>query len=380
MRIVAATVLAYVLADLLPSVEPPVVAALTALLVVEMTFYQTVRNSWQRIGSVVAGVLVAVLLSAWVGLTWWSLGLTVLASLLVGQRLRLGAHAVEVPISAMLVLAVAGHTEVGVARVYETLVGAAAGVLVSLLAPPVYVQPAGDAIGDLAGQIARLLRSVAAELEQDWTYERAARGLDRARELEHTIRDARAALTRAEESLRLNPRGRGAEHVPQTLRSALTALEYAAINLRVACRALVDRVKGVPEHEMPGPEVRRPLARLLEAAADAVDGFGDVVAPDVAGPTRSDDRLREALQRARSLRDAATRAMVVDAQTQPDLWRVHGALLAHIDRLLNEIDPEATLARHAVNRPTNIPSQGARLSMLRRRVRAREVSQRGSRG
>ena len=43
-----------------------------------------------------------------VGLTWWSLGVLVAVSILVGQLLRLGPHLLEVPISAMLVLAVGG--------------------------------------------------------------------------------------------------------------------------------------------------------------------------------------------------------------------------------------------------------------------------------
>ena len=58
--------------------------------------------------SVVAGVALAVLFVSVVGLTWWSLGVLVAASIVVGQLLRLGPHLVEVPISAMLVLGVGG--------------------------------------------------------------------------------------------------------------------------------------------------------------------------------------------------------------------------------------------------------------------------------
>ena len=56
--------------------------------------------------SVVAGVGLAVLLSIAVGLSWWSLGLLIGLSLVVGQVLRLGDNLLEVPISAMLVLGV----------------------------------------------------------------------------------------------------------------------------------------------------------------------------------------------------------------------------------------------------------------------------------
>jgi hypothetical protein len=72
-------------------------------------------------------VLLAVGIATVVGLTWWSLGAVMAVSLVVGMFMRLGLHLVEVPISAMLVLAVGGAGAEGVAlgRVYETLVGAA---------------------------------------------------------------------------------------------------------------------------------------------------------------------------------------------------------------------------------------------------------------
>jgi uncharacterized membrane protein YgaE (UPF0421/DUF939 family) len=115
-----AAVLAYELARwLLGDQVPPLLAPLTALLVAQLTLFQTVKSGLERVGSVVAGVLVAVLLSRVVGLTWWSLAVTILASLVIGQILRLGDHTLEVPISAMLVLAVAGQTEAAAGRAWR---------------------------------------------------------------------------------------------------------------------------------------------------------------------------------------------------------------------------------------------------------------------
>ena len=118
-----AAVLSYVAADLLNTTDAPILAPLTALLVVQLTVYETVAQGIQRILSVLAGVLVAVGIATFVGLSWWSLGAVVAVSLVVGQLLRLGPHTVEVPISAMLVLAVGGAGAEGAAagRVYETL-------------------------------------------------------------------------------------------------------------------------------------------------------------------------------------------------------------------------------------------------------------------
>src|SRR3954466_16380343 len=106
-RLTGATVAAFLVAELVGlHPPPPLIAALTALLVVQATLTSTLVNGVQRVLSVVAGVALAVAFVAVVGLTWWSLGAMVAAAILVGQVLRLGPHLVEVPISAMLVLGV----------------------------------------------------------------------------------------------------------------------------------------------------------------------------------------------------------------------------------------------------------------------------------
>ena len=110
---------------------------------------------------VVAGVALAMGFVSVVGLTWWSLGILVAASIIVGQLLRLGPNLIEVPISAMLVLGVgytAGAEATGMSRVVETLIGAAVGVLVNVLFPPaVRSRYAGQAVQRLADEIAALL-------------------------------------------------------------------------------------------------------------------------------------------------------------------------------------------------------------------------------
>src|SRR5690242_12708402 len=135
LRMTAATVAAFVVAEVggLHS-PPPLIAALTALLVVQATLSSTLVNGAQRVVSVVSGVALAVLFVAVVGLTWWSLAALVAVSILVGQLLRLGPHLVEVPISAMLVLGVgaSGAESVGGGRILETLIGAGVGMLVNV--------------------------------------------------------------------------------------------------------------------------------------------------------------------------------------------------------------------------------------------------------
>jgi hypothetical protein len=107
-RLAGTAVFAYLVALPLPVTPHPVLAPLTALLVAQVSLYQTLTSAVRRVAAVVAGVLLAVGLSALVGLTWWSLGITIVAALAVGYALHLGDTILEVPISAMLILSVAG--------------------------------------------------------------------------------------------------------------------------------------------------------------------------------------------------------------------------------------------------------------------------------
>src|SRR5271167_2737073 len=62
-RLVITAVFAYLLALLIPGASRPVLAPLTALLVVQVSIYQTLRSAVRRVASVVAGVLLALGLS-----------------------------------------------------------------------------------------------------------------------------------------------------------------------------------------------------------------------------------------------------------------------------------------------------------------------------
>jgi hypothetical protein len=335
-----AAVLAYLLAVwLLGDEVPPLLAPLTALLVAQLTIFETVKSGIERVGSVVAGVLVAVGLSHFVGLTWWSLGIAIFAALTIGTILRLGDHTLEVPISAMLVLAVAGQT--ALSRVVETLIGAVTGVVVSFaLRPPMYVQPAGDAIGALAAETAELLSSMGEELTEGWSSEQARTWEDRARDLDRPLRAARVALARGEESLRLNPRQHRVREGASSLRAALAALEHAAVQVRGITLDLADLAEAVEATDQAEPELLVALGRLLVELGVGVAAFGQLVAPEVAGPPREVVPLHIALEIARTHRDVLAELMLVDARTDLELWHIQGSLLANVDRLLREIDPE----------------------------------------
>jgi aromatic acid exporter family member 1 len=347
-----AAVLAYELASwMLGDQVPPLLAPLTALLVAQLTIFETVMSGVERVGSVVAGVLVAVLLSKVVGLSWWSLAITIFASLVIGQILHLGDHTLEVPISAMLVLAVAGQAgPAAVGRILETLIGAVTGVAISLLLrPPVYMQPAGDIIGELAQDMAELLEAMGEELTEGWSSEQARAWAQRVHELDRPLHAAGIALARGEESLRLNPRRRRVLDGASSLRAGLAALEHAAVQIRGITRDLADLAEGIEARGQAEPELLAALGRLLVELGGGIAAFGQLVAPEVAGPPREAVPLHIALEIARTHRDVLAELMLVDVRADPELWHIQGSLLADVDRLLREIDlergPEARRVR-----------------------------------
>jgi hypothetical protein len=345
-KTVLAAMLAFAIADWLHTSESPVLAPLTALLVVQLTMYETFTAGWERIVSVVAGVLVAYLFALMTGLTWWSLGLVVAISLVAGRLLRLGDNLMEVPISAMLILAVggAGTATAAAGRVVETLVGAVVAVLVNLLiAPPLYIQPASEAIAELAQRMARFSRSLAEAVCGEWSRETALAQMAEARLLGEEVVRADRNLAQTEESARLNPRGRVAWEVRPRLRSTLTALEHVQVVLRDLARTLLDRTFFVPEDEAAAaysPDARAALAHVLDALATALEDTSAVVCRGETTEAAA-RRIETHLESLGTWRNRLGELLLVDPQADPGAWVQHGALLSAIDRLRVEL--EATL-------------------------------------
>jgi hypothetical protein len=341
-KTVVAAVLSFVVADALHTSPSPVLAPLTALLVVQLTMSETVAHGRERVVSVVAGVLLAVLFAGVTGLTWWSLGLVVAVSLVAGRLLRLGPHRLEVAISAMLVLAVGGAESAALGRVAETLIGAAVGVLVNLLiAPPVYGRPASAAVAGLAERLAGFTRDLATALRGEWSRQQALDRLEEARSLNRDVAQADRLLARAEESARLNPRGRPVRAAEPRLRGALTALEHVQVGLRSVTRALLDRTFFVPEDaadEAYSPAARAALADVLDAVADGLAEAVPVAAEPLAGPAAGPVELAELRLR----RDRLAAALVVDPAADAAAWAQHGALLDAVDRLRVELGSALT--------------------------------------
>lgn len=353
-RLTATAVFAYLLALLLPGSSQPVLAPLTALLVVQATRYQTMRSAVQRVASVVAGVVVALGFTAAVGFTWWSLGLVIAVALAIGSVLGLGDHMLEVPISAMLILSLdSGSAATG--RVVDTLAGAAAGLVGGMIFVRVRTQPAEDSIGEFSRRLAGLLDEIASGLAGGCWADETETWLARARSLASELQQVDDTLGEAEDSLRLTPRALRSDRTAVPLRNGLEALELATANIRGLTRSLTDDAK-LPEGGPAALAADTPdmLAGVLWRLAAAIRAYGGLIRVDIGEALGvPDDDLDRHLAEAREQRDLL--ALMLRHAPDPACagWRLRGEILVHLDRLTSELQVERlSRARHEEVRPS----------------------------
>ncbi|MGW1892766.1 FUSC family protein [Streptomyces sp. NPDC002004] len=374
LRSTAAATISYVVALQLSDEPAPLTAPLTALLVVQVTLYATLTTGIRRVNSVVVGVLIATGFSVLVGLTWWSLGLIILASLTVGQFVRVEEFVAEVAISAMLVLGVTSVAYSAWDRVLETLIGAGVGMAFNLLlAPPVWVGPAGASIEDLARRMRRLLLRSGEQLVVPTSPERAAERLHEARQLDNDVSEVDAALRQAEDSLRLNPRVKEGLLYRIVLRTGLDTLEICTVVLRVLSRTLTDLAKERTDQPLFPREVGVALQELLGHVADAVVSFAVLVTTQVSrNAEAAEARLAGELAAANASRDRVAELLLAEVRRDPRSWHLQGALLAEVNRILDELDLEHRTRRLMEELDRSARAQGARyvwLGRMRRRLR-----------
>jgi hypothetical protein len=334
----------------------PLLAPLTAMLVVQVTPLSLLASGLDRVVAVVAGVAVAVGFAAVVPLRWWSLGVLILISITIGQFLRLRSNLVEVAISAMLVLGVGaiGAEAAAWQRIAETLVGAAVGIIATLVFPPkVASADAGRAIRGLAEAVSELLVRAGGELEamaegEPQHLPGAARvWLDDARRITHDIPVVGAALLRAEEGRLLNVRAVRTPHVEAGLRQGLEALEHTAVAIRGLMRSVADASAGAWLDEDSARQVLRDLGDTFSKLSAGVDAFGELVRHegDVQVSLSRDDIAR--LQEAQDgmLRSRAHLDEAMDQARSPDVVELYAATRSTVRRLQHELGLDERVRR-----------------------------------
>jgi hypothetical protein len=349
-RLTTAAVVSYLLTLVLTEGAIDLTGALTALLVVQATAYSTLKMGAVRVGAVLSGVLVATLLSNWVGLTWWSLGAAICASLVLGKVLRLGDQTLEVPITAMLILGVTNHDIAAEIRILNTLIGAGVGVAFNLIYPP--PMPTGRA----ARAILRVAEAAAAPLDaagdalDDGPITRAQvdSWLDRVRSATRGVATATETVALLQDSRRFNPRALGTMDVEPVLATGLDTLEHCLLDIRSLFTVLAAEI---PTEERPddpyGEELRRAFAVVMHDVADCLRAFGNlVVAEAEQREGETEEALAESLEILRETQAILTELIMVNTQDDSSAWLLRGSVLAALGQVLARLDVEQRAEVH----------------------------------
>ena len=332
-RLTVAAIIAYLVAN---AVSPGIVdltAPLTALLVVQASTVGTLRMGLVRVGAVLTGVLVSVALASYVGLSWWSLGAAVAASLILATVLRLGEQSLEAPISAMLILAVSSPELAAQVRVVNTLIGTVVGIGFSFLVPvSIPNARASDAVRRVARSQAALLDEVALTLgDRAPQSEEVKAWLDWTVDIAGDINQAAAAVQAVEDSRRFNHRALTAAKVHPGLRSALDRLDGCLAAERALLVVIANESPGQPtgSANAAGPELGHAIAVVLDDLSNGLRAFGDLVSAEygVAGKVyRADEAMARNLEAVRETRAVLAELMTldVDPRDRADVWMLSG--------------------------------------------------------
>ena len=347
-RLTVAAVIAYLVANAVSPGILDLTAPLTALLVVQASTVGTLRMGLVRVGAVLTGVLVAVGLASYVGLSWWSLAAAVVTSLVLARVLRLGEQSLEAPISAMLILAVSTPELAGQVRVLNTLIGTVVGIGFSLVVPvSIPNQRASDAVRRVARSQAALLDEVAVTMGDGTPHpEEVKAWSDWTVHIAGEINEAAAAVQAVEESRRLNPRALTAAKVHPGLRSALDRLERCLTAERALLGVIAHEAPGAPAtaDDASGSELSHVFAVVMDDVANGLRTFGDLVSAEYGASTvyRGDQAMALTLEAVREARAVLAELMTLelDPRERTDLWMLQGSVLTAIDEVLRQLDYE----------------------------------------
>lgn len=335
-RLVKSTVagtLAWEVASLINSPRP-VLASLGAILVVQVTVRASLARSIQLTVAVTVGLAGSLLLGHLLGLHWWSVGLVILAGLVVGELLRLGPFSAQAALSALFALSLG--SSYGYERMVDTAIGAGIGVLVNaLIAPPTYVQEASQALRRIGDDLSTLLADIASGLTKAPERSAVRRWLARAREISEDVHAAEAIAAQGEESLRFNPRAAAEMSHLDRLVDARLALEHVVNQTRGLIRSLLDLEPGLETAEPELTPALEAFCELLHAASIQVATFGRLQQqPDRAADRDESQRAYQAALAARDRAAAALRTLPPTTGT----GRLLASILVDGERLVREVD------------------------------------------
>ncbi|MEY6563587.1 aromatic acid exporter family protein [Streptomyces sp. PGLac3x] len=343
----AATVSWFVSYELMNATSPAF-APFSAVLMVQVTVYQSVVQSLRYVGAVAAGVAVQAVLGLSAGPDLVTFALVALVALVISRWRVLGAQGSQVATAAFFAFATYTGASDNVDQVKElgqivllVLIGSAVGVAVNvLIAPPLRYRSAEWGIRALAQEIHDLLDTMAPELGEGAPDADTTQGWrDRADRTDTLIAQSREGLRTARESLRLNPRPwarrRRGTLTFQAYDRTMEALVRMISQVTAITRSL-DQQHQDEEGNGPGPDYA-PFLRTYADFLSSVVGFTEILA------TLDEDHLRDqagrldeaagSLERCRGevVRATEERGLSLTDPTEP-----YGVLVVEATRLSEE--------------------------------------------
>ncbi|AWB86632.1 FUSC family protein [Mycetocola zhujimingii] len=317
-----ATVAAWFVAILVLPSELPIFAAIAALLVVQPSVNQSFGKAIERSVGVIAGVIIASLIGLLFSGQTWVILIAIVVSILFGWVFRLTpGSANQIPISAMLVLAIGAATPgYAIDRIIETLIGAALGVIINvLIVPPVALGPAERDVTLLTGELASSLERLAAALGTPQTQQQLDALMIQARLLRPMRESAEASVRQGEESLTLNPRQTAHRTRLEDIHRLLDRLSPIVTRVIGMTRAFHDHYDASLVEE---PSLQSIAIQLRRAAHDLRLLTRTTEAPDAEPSVDEVPALTAPLRLIRP---------------EPEHWMLFGSLMEDLRRIREEI-------------------------------------------
>lgn len=356
---VAATI-AWFVSDNLMQAQSPAFAPFSAVLMVQVTVYQSIAQSLRYVLAVAVGVALQAVLGFIAGPDLLTFAMVALAALTLARWRRLGAQGSQVATAAFFAFSTFVTSTTMVDRfsalgqiVLLVLVGCAIGVLVNLLLfPPMRYRSAEYGVRSLAHALCDLLGDIASALrENELGEERTEQWHYRATTMGSLVAQARSSVETASESVYYNPRqllSRDRRHPSFAgYKAVVDSLARVASQLESVTRTLARDWED--DGEGAGSNPRGFVLRYGEFLASIGDVARLLSGIDV---TRLDEQaaeLREAVESARACHDRLTGDTDVRPLGLADHARTYGVLIVDAARLMDETRYTCDVLRQSID-------------------------------
>lgn len=297
LKVAIASGLSYAIATTLVGNNRGYFAPLASVLIMQGSVAESFSRAIQRVLGVICGVMVALTFAHFAGINTFSIAILVFLSLALGIQLKLGASGIsQVAVSALLIMIIGSLTPgYWWERIYETVIGAVLGAAIyAFILPPSYLPEAQTAVDRFATQLSQLLYAFA-----DYFNEETANNVDtrfllqQSRKTNNMAKDVRAAVARAQDSLRWNiARQQLFDRLRYWMMTA-EILERVSVTSRLIARLLDDLQIAAPDGHLllKTPDIRQQLMRLFSLSAQYLQAL------TLADTDSRDQELKQVMQR-----------------------------------------------------------------------------------